>query len=51
MFWPPATGDVKSAAQRLGITSSQLVKFLQKEPRAATLVNHQRQSRGLRPLR
>lgn len=43
-------GDLKPAAERLAITASQLWKLVQKEPRAATLVNQQRQAGGLHPL-
>jgi len=46
-----ADGDVKTAARDLACTSSQLVGFLQKEPRGLTFVNEQRQSRGLSLLR
>ena len=43
--------DVKSAAQSLGCTASQLTKLLQLEPRAIGLVNEYRMQMGLRPLR
>lgn len=43
--------DVKAAAEQLDCTTSQLVKFLQREPRAFALVNAQRQASGLRPLK
>jgi len=43
--------DVKHAAERLGCTTSQLVKFLAKEPRALGTVNAWRAERGLRALR
>jgi len=43
--------DVKHAAERLGCTASQLVKFLAKEPRALGTVNAWRAERGLRALR
>jgi len=43
--------DVKQAAERLGCTASQLVKFLGKEPRALEVVNAWRGERGLRALR
>jgi len=43
--------DPKSASEMLGCTSSQLLKFLQKEPQAIALVNRQRQQRGEHPLR
>lgn len=42
--------DVKSAADVLGCTSSQLVKFLKLEPRALALANRERQRQGARPL-
>jgi hypothetical protein len=43
--------DAGSAAQRLGVTPSQLIKFLKLEHRALALVNRQRENRGLHPLR
>ncbi len=43
--------NVASAARHLGISTSQLVRFLQLEPRAFEQVNHERQQRGLRELR
>jgi hypothetical protein len=46
-----ASWDVAAAARRLACSSSQLVKFLQKEPAALTLVNRQRTTFGLRPLK
>ncbi len=42
--WEP--GD---AAEALGCTSSQLIKFLKKEPKALLLVNRHRQELGRRP--
>lgn len=42
--------DVAAAAERLGVTSSQLVKFLQDESAAFSGVNTARRQRGLRPL-
>jgi hypothetical protein len=42
--------DVKSAAERLGCTSSQLTKFLKSEPRALLSVNNHRREAGLHPL-
>ncbi|MEN6450518.1 MAG: peptide chain release factor-like protein [Thermoguttaceae bacterium] len=42
--------DTRPAAELLGCTASQLVKFLQKEPRAMVLVNEKRTASGLRPL-
>jgi hypothetical protein len=42
--------DVTTSANRLGISSSQLMKFLQEEPVAWTAVNDARRQRGLRPL-
>jgi hypothetical protein len=43
--------DVAVAAAQLGITTSQLTKFLQREPGACVLLNRQRAARKLRPLR
>ena len=43
--------DAKRAADALGCTISQLVKFLKREPRALALVNRWRDDRGLHPLR
>jgi hypothetical protein len=43
--------DVKRAADALGCTISQLVKFLKKEPRSLALVNRWRDDRGLHPLK
>lgn len=43
--------DLHRAADTLGCTVSQLVKFVQKEPRAMTRINQQRQSRGQSPLK
>ena len=43
--------DVKSAAETLGCSTSQLVKFLHKEPRALAMINQVRSERGLRPLK
>ena len=42
--------DVKRAAETLCLTTSQLVRLLQKEPRAAALLNRQRQQRGRQAL-
>jgi hypothetical protein len=42
--------DVASAARRLNVSTSQLVKFLRLEPRAFAIVNQQRKAHGLRPL-
>jgi len=42
--------DVKRAAECLSVSTSQLVRLLQREPAAAVLVNRHRDSRGLRPL-
>lgn len=44
-------GDMKRAAERLAVTSSQLTKFFAKEPAALRQINLQRQADGLRPLR
>ncbi len=43
--------DIAAAAAQLAITSSQLIKFLQREPPASVLLNRQRAIRQLRPLR
>ncbi len=43
--------QLPAAAERLGVTSSQLVKLLTLEPRALALVNRQRQASGLPPLK
>jgi hypothetical protein len=43
--------DPRRAAESLGCTASQLVKFLKKEPRALAWLNARRQDRGLRPMR
>jgi hypothetical protein len=43
--------DLAASAQKLGITGSQLVKFLKIEPRALAKVNHARESQGLAKLR
>jgi hypothetical protein len=42
---------VRSAAKALGCSTSQLVKFLQLEPKAMVRVNQQRAGLGLPPLR
>ena len=43
--------DIATAARRLCVSSSQLGRFIQREPTAWTLVNEARRARGLRPLR
>jgi hypothetical protein len=43
--------DVKSAAERLGASATQLVKLLRSEPRALELVNRRRRELALRTLR
>ena len=43
--------DVKAASTQLGISTSQMVKLLAKEPTALQLVNGLRASSGLPPLR
>ena len=43
--------DVSAAAERLCVTTSQLVRLLRHEPRALALVNGERQQRALRPLK
>lgn len=43
--------DVPRAAEALGVSTSQLVKFLKTEPAAHAHVNTERQRRGLKPMR
>ena len=43
-------GDVSSAADRLDVTASQLLRFLKREPAALRLVNWHRRANGQRPL-
>ena len=43
--------DPKPAAEALGCTATQLLKFLKKEPRAAAGLNERRRRRGFRPLK
>jgi hypothetical protein len=43
--------DVSAAAAHAGISASQLVKFLQLEPRAIEQLNKAREERGLKKLR
>jgi hypothetical protein len=43
--------DISTAAKSLGCTASQLVKFLQREPRAFQLVNRWREEADLHRLR
>jgi hypothetical protein len=43
--------DLHVAAERFGVSASQVVKCLKLEPRAFQLVNGNRQQRNLRPLR
>ncbi|HEY1065837.1 MAG TPA: peptide chain release factor-like protein [Pirellulales bacterium] len=45
-----ALGDVKIAAETLGATASQLVKFFKQEPAAFQYVNERRKAHGQRPL-
>lgn len=42
--------DLASAARSLGVSSSQLIRFLKLEPRALSMVNQRRQSMGLHRL-
>ena len=42
--------DISTASRHLGVSASQLTKFLQQAPQAIALVNAARQERGLRPL-
>ena len=43
--------DVPAAAQRLEVSTSQLIKFLKIEPNAFQIVNRQRKAVGLHPLK
>lgn len=43
--------DPKAASERLGCSSTQLVKLLKEEPRALSLVNERRRQAGRHPLR
>ena len=43
--------DVKTAAESLGCSSSQLIKFLKQEPRAFQLVNRWREEKNLHRLK
>lgn len=43
--------DVASAAKRLGVSTSQLIKFLKVESPAFQLVNQERMQRKLHPLK
>ena len=43
--------DLRSAAEFLGCSTSQLIKFFKVEPRALELVNRERSDRGIHPLR
>lgn len=43
--------ECAEAAERLGITRSQLIKFLKIEPAALAQLNHRREDQGLPPLR
>jgi hypothetical protein len=43
--------EIKSAAEALDCTTSQLIKLLQAEPQAILVVNRERQSRGMAKLR
>ena len=49
--WIHLQGDVKAAATGLGVSTSQLVKLLAKEPLALQKVNAMRAESGLAPLR
>lgn len=44
------TQDVKQAAERLTVSSSQLIRFFKQEPKAMAFVNSLRASQGLGPL-
>lgn len=41
--------DLPAAVERLGVTSSQLIKFLKLEPQALALLNNVRAARGQKP--
>lgn len=41
---------IAESARRLGCSSSQMVRLMEREPRALAFVNAERQRRGLRPL-
>jgi hypothetical protein len=43
--------DLPKSAERLGVSTTQLVRFLAQEPAALLLVNNERKRRDLRPLR
>jgi hypothetical protein len=43
--------DIATTAQRLGVSSSQLLKFLKQCPASFQMLNTERQRRGLRTLR
>ena len=43
-------GHVAGSATQLGVTASQLIKFIKHEPRALLLLNEERRQRGLHPL-
>lgn len=43
--------DLSTAAEQLGVSTTQLARFLQQSPVAWQWVNAERQSRNLRPLR
>jgi hypothetical protein len=43
--------DVKAAAERLGISATQLVNLFKLEPRALEIVNRRRRELDLRALR
>ena len=49
-FIEACEADVKRAAETLGCSISQLVKFLKKEPAAMQLVNRRREEKGLHRL-
>jgi hypothetical protein len=46
-----AANDLKAAAENLGCTPSQLIKFFQQEPRAIAAVNAAREKAGLHKLK
>jgi hypothetical protein len=43
--------DLPTAAERLGVTATQLVKLIRQEPHAGTWLNRERSAQGLSPLK
>lgn len=50
-LWSMSGHNLKAVAEHLVCSTSQLVKFLKTEPHALTLINTDRQSLGLAPLK